>query len=454
MATTSLWKIVDRFDKVISYASNKNKTKNENYNKNPNEIYSLKDLLNYTTNPSKTEKQYFVTGINCEAESAYEEMIDTKRFFKNEGGILAYHGYQSFAEGEVSPQIAHEIGIKLAEEMWGDRFEAVVTTHLNTNHIHNHLVINSVSFKDGKKYYSNRTNTSIFRHTSDEICREYGLSVLEEKTCKKSNINFGNYYKKYKQYDNYHNTTKRDIDLAIRQAYSYDDFLYLMKKLDYDVIYRVDKISVRKKGRNKNIRLVRSYGEDYTINNIKKRILEEKETRVPFIKSYYRKVYFPFEKIHKRAKKKGFIALYYHYCYLLKIFPNNVPQQRLPVSMRADVSRMEQLSNEARFLSDNKIKNITELDDYIDDNNYKIMMLKNKRERLWAKRKVIKNEEQKKDVCNEIAKCTEELNKLRKEAELCSDIKVRTQKIDENLNELDIQEKQEKEKNINKERRK
>ena len=115
---------------------------------------------------------------------------------------------------------------------------------------------------------------------------------------------------------------------------------------------------------------------------------------------------------------------------------------------------MEQLSNEARFLSEKKIKTITELEDYIDDNHYKKGVLKNKRERLWAKRKVVKNEEQRKDICNEISKCTEELNKLRKEEELCKDIKIRTLKIEENLTELDKQEEQEKEKDKNKERRK
>lgn len=452
MATTKIWKVVKRLDHVIDYASNKNKTKNMEFNNDEIVVDSLKNVLDYARNSNKTEKEYYVTGINCEPESAYEEMQDTKRFFNKEDKILAFHAYQSFKE-KITPELAHKIGVEFATEMWGDRFEIVVTTHLNTEHIHNHCVINSVSFIDGKKYYDNHINYAKMRHLSDEICREYGLSVLEEKVTK-NKMNYENFYKKYKQYDNYHNTTKRDIDLAIRQAYSYDDFLYLMKKLDYDVIYRADKISVRKKGRNKNIRLVRSFGEDYTIENIKKRILEEKETRVPFIKSYYRKVYFPFEKRHKRAKKKGFIALYYHYCYLLKVFPNNVPQQRLPASIRADVSIMEQLSNEARFLSEKKIKTITELEDYIDDNHYKIGVLKNKRERLWAKRKVVKNEEQRKDICNEISKCTEELNKLRKEEELCKDIKIRTLKIEENLTELDKQEEQEKEKNKNKERRK
>ena len=151
----------------------------------------------------KTEKEYFVTGINCELDSVYEEMQDTKRYYNKGDKILAYHAYQSFKAGEVTPELAHKIGVQLANEMWGDRFQVIVTTHLNTNHIHNHLVLNSVSYTDGKKYYSNRANTGRLRHTSDEICREYGLSVLEEKPCKKSKINFENYYKKSFYNDNY-----------------------------------------------------------------------------------------------------------------------------------------------------------------------------------------------------------------------------------------------------------
>ncbi|MBR1654534.1 MAG: relaxase/mobilization nuclease domain-containing protein [Clostridia bacterium] len=460
MATTKLWKVEGRIDKVINYATNKKKTKNVNYNDSQVNIeYSsniLRSLLHYAANPDKTEKKYFETGINCEVESSYEEMMDTKTFYNKLDGILAYHGYQSFEEGEVTPEMAHEIGIRLAKEIWGDKFEVVVTTHLNTHCLHNHFVVNSVSFKDGKKYYSNRTNTALLRHTSDEICKEYGLSVIEEKPCKKSKINFDNYYKKYQQKDNYHNTTKRDIDLAIRQAYSFDDFLFLMKKLDYEVIFRADKISVRKFNRNKNIRLVRSFGEDYTIDNIRRRIIEETAVRVPFIEDYYRKVSFPFEKRHKRAKAKGFIALYYHYCYLLKVFPTKVPQQRLPASIRADVIRMEELSNEAKLLVKNNIKDENQLNAYIDNTNSKIKEILSKRRNLWEKRKDTQDEQEKVNIGYDISIYNEELKKLREEVRLCNDIKTRIPKIDKNLDELDSQEKHEREKKQekNKERRK
>ena len=170
MATTKIWKVQKRLDKVISYATNEEKTKNNHSEYGINNCDSIMQVMNYATNPDKTEKQFYTTGINCEVKEADKQMQFVKIIYGKENGILAFHAYQSFNEGEVTPEIAHEIGVKLANEMWGDRFQVVVSTHLNTKHLHNHFVINSVSFKDGKKYYSNLTNTALLRKTSDEIC--------------------------------------------------------------------------------------------------------------------------------------------------------------------------------------------------------------------------------------------------------------------------------------------
>ena len=442
MATTKIWKVVKRIDHVIDYAKNKEKTKVLEFNDNNEMIVDdLINVIDYAKNKDKTEKEFYVTGINCEPDSAYEEMLDTKKFYNKEDKILAFHAYQSFKEGEVTPELAHQIGIQLANEMWGDRFQVIVTTHLNTHCIHNHFVINSVSFKDGLKYYDNHTNYSIIRHLSDEICKEYGLSTIDEKATKK-NLNYNNFYKKSFYNDNYANNAKRDLDLAIRQAYSYDDFLFFMKKLDYEITFRANKISIRKEPYKRNIRIERRYGENYSIDNIKRRILEEQVIRVPFIENVYnyRKVQYPFAKRHKRAKAKGFIALYYHYCYLLKVFPNNVPQQKLPASIRADVSRMEELSNEAKFLYQNKIKTLDDLLNYKDETNYKINELLSQRERLWAKRKLSKDEIEMHRIAENISSLNDKIISLRKEVEMCEDIKTRVPKIDKNLDELDKQE--------------
>lgn len=448
MATTRIWKIVKRLDHVVDYAADENKTSNiefKNDNRNFQMIVNdLRDVIDYAMNSDKTEKQYYVTGINCEANSAYEEMKNVKEFFNKEDGILGFHAYQSFKE-KVSPEIAHQIGIELAKEIWGDRFQVVVTTHLNTEHTHNHFVVNSVSFEDGLRYYDNHTTYSRIRHFSDELCKEYGLNVLKEKPTK-ANLKYDNFYKKSLYNDNYSKTAKKEIDLAIRQAYSYDDFIYLMNKLDYEIIIRAGKMSVRKKNYNRNIRIERRFGENYTIDNIKRRIIEEQAIRVPFIENVYtRKINYPFAKRHKRAKAKGFIALYYHYCYLLKVFPNNVPQQRLPASIRADVSRMEELSNQAKLLVTNNIKTLDDLLNYKDEVNYKINELSSNRERLWAIRKLSKNEEDMKKYAEQISTLTTNIDKLRKEVDQLEDIKSRVQKIDENLNELDKQEELEKE---------
>ncbi len=448
MATTKIWKVVKRMDHVIDYVANKDKTKNIDYKSDKGNyemiVDDLKDVIDYAMNSDKTEKQFYVTGINCEVESAYEEMNNVKDFYHKTDKILGFHAYQSFKE-KISPEIAHKIGVELAKEIWGDRFQVVVTTHTNTEHTHNHFVINSVSFKDGLKYYDNHTTYSRIRHLSDELCKEYGLHTLEEKTTKRK-LKYDNFYKKSLYNDSYSKNAKRDIDLAIRQAYSYDDFIYLMKKLDYEIMVRAGKISIRKSNYNRNIRIERQFGEEYTIENIKRRIIEEQAIRIPFVENVYsRKTYYPFAKRHKRAKAKGFIALYYHYCYILKVFPTNVPQQRLPASIRADVSRMDELSNEAKFLSSNKIKTLEDLISYRDETNFKINSLSNDREKLWKIRKLSKDENDRKKLAQQISTLTTDINKLRKEVDMCDDIRVRSVKIDENLSEIDTQEKLEKE---------
>ena len=147
------------------------------------DIFSELENNEYAKADFKTEEQLFVSGINCEKETAYQEMIETKKKFGKEKGVLAFHAFQSFKEGEVTPEQAHEIGVKLAEELWGDEFEVLVSTHLNTDNLHNHFVLNSVSFVNGRKYRDTRRTYALMRKTSDDLCREYNLSVLEEKPC-------------------------------------------------------------------------------------------------------------------------------------------------------------------------------------------------------------------------------------------------------------------------------
>ena len=321
MATTKIWKVQKRLDHVIDYATNEEKTRKNSNGYGIDRFDSISQVMTYATNPDKTEKQFYTTGINCEVKDSVKQMQLVKMIYGKENGILAFHAYQSFNEGEVTPKIAHEIGVKLANEMWGDRFQVVVSTHLNTEHLHNHFVINSVSFKDGKKYYSNLTNTALLRKTSDEICEEYGLSDLTEKTCK-SGINFENFYKKSMRDSDYYKFAKEDIDYAIKHSYTLKQFQQMLVAMGYNYYYRADKLSVRREPYKRNIRVERAFGEDYSLENIKRRIFENDYIRSEKILPYMvvkNRHFTTRNKVKKKYRPKGIVSLYYYYKYLLKL---------------------------------------------------------------------------------------------------------------------------------------
>ena len=175
MATTSIWSVKSTLGHVIEYAEDGTKTANPQWSKS--EYQSMRDVMDYAMNDFKTEQQYYVTALNCDAGCAREQMQLTKRQFGKTDGILAFHGYQSFAEGEVDADTAHAIGIKLAAELWPE-YQVIVATHLNTYCFHNHFVLNSVSFLNGKKFNACKESYLKMRAASDRLCKEYGLSVI------------------------------------------------------------------------------------------------------------------------------------------------------------------------------------------------------------------------------------------------------------------------------------
>ena len=163
---------VHRLDRSIEYVKDKEKTTQK--------ADSLEAAIDYAMNRTKTEQAVFEDTIGCTNENAYEDMVATKRRFHKMGGVEGYHLVQSFAEGEVTPELAHLIGQELADRLLKGQFEVVITTHLNTRHYHNHIVWNSVSMVDGHKYHSNaKSYYTEIRKISDDLCRKYGLSIIE-----------------------------------------------------------------------------------------------------------------------------------------------------------------------------------------------------------------------------------------------------------------------------------
>ena len=160
---------VRRLDRAVKYVMNKEKTT----------AVSLQDALDYAANRDKTEQSCFESSYACTLETAFADMRQTKERWHKLGGVQGYHLVQSFAAGEVSPELAHQIAKELADRVLGGRYEYVIGTHLNTGHIHSHIVWNSVSCVDGKKYRSNyKSYVTEIRAASDELCRKYKLSVI------------------------------------------------------------------------------------------------------------------------------------------------------------------------------------------------------------------------------------------------------------------------------------
>ena len=442
MATTKIWKVQKRLDKVINYATNEEKTKNNYSEYGMDNFDSIRQVMTYATNPDKTEKQFYTTGINCEVKDAVKQMQFVKIFYGKENGILAFHAYQSFNEGEVTPEIAHEIGVKLANEMWGDRFQVVVSTHLNTKHLHNHFVINSVSFKDGKKYYSNLTNTALLRKTSDEICEEYGLSILKEKTCK-SGINFENFYKKSMRDSDYYKFAKEDIDYAIRHSYTLKQFQQMLVSMGYNYYYRADKLSVRREPHKRNIRVDRDFGEEYSLENIKRRILENdyirQEKIIPYMVIRHRR-FTTRDRIRRKYKPKGIVALYYYYRYLIKLYTRNNTQYKLTPKMREEVKKMDEYSERIRFLCKYKIQTMSDVDNVKEQKQEEMQKILNIRNRLYYKRKKLDNESEKDSVTKEIIEVTFVLTKVRKEIKLCDEIEKRVSVIKKEIEDFDKKE--------------
>lgn len=452
MATTKIWKVQKRLDKVINYATKEEKTKNNYSEYGMDEFDSIRQVMTYATNPEKTEKQFYTTGINCEVKDAVKQMQFVKTIYGKENGILAFHAYQSFNEGKVTPEIAHEIGVKLANEMWGDRFQVVVSTHLNTDNIHNHFVINSVSFKDGYKYYSNLSNTALLRKTSDEICEEYGLSVLEEKTCK-SGINFENFYKKSMKESEYYKFAKEDIDYAIEHSWTYQEFIKKLKDMGYEVYFRANKISIKRYPYKRNIRIERAFGEEYSIENIKNKIYSRYPSREEVIKpKTYDKRLFYKGSVKKLRKPKGIIALYYYYCYLLKVYPKKNLNYKLTPEMREAVKKMDKYSEQIRFMCKYKLETINDIDNLKEQKKEELQKTLNTRNRLYYKRQKLDNESEKDVVTKEIISVTSVVEKIRKEIKLCDQVGDNARNMREQIKEME-ERKQEKVKEKEKKRK-
>ena len=408
----------------------------------------LSDVIRYAVNSRKTQKadnedcavvHRFVSGINCSPSTARDEMLAVKKRFGKENGTVAYHGYQSFAPGEATPEMAHEIGMKLAARLWGDRYQVIVATHLDKeNHLHNHFVLNTVSFVDGIKYHRTKKDYHDMQTVSDELCREYRLSVIENPQYGKAK-QYGEWRAEQEQRPTWRGLIRADVDEAIRQSMTERQFFDNLRKKGYEVKIGKD-ISVRPPGKERFVRLIRNFGEDYSIEQIRRRILSqtraEKEPSEPTRQVIRIRL---FGSLKKTRKITGFRALYFHYCYLLGIFPKNKPKQnrrRLHFLLREDLRKLDDITAETRLLVRNRIDTAEQLFCYRDKVSEKITALTEKRKQLYKAQRTaaVKSDPEKTaEVKAQITALSKELAALRKEVVLCNSIAERSGVIQEKI---------------------
>ncbi len=392
MATTGFWPVKDRLKEVIDYAENPDKTIDQKYM--DKDLYAA---LQYVSNDRKTDKRMYVSGINCNAKRAYERMMATKKRFGKMGGNVAYHGYQSFVTGEVTPEEAHKIGLETARRMWGADYEIVVTTHLNTDNLHNHFVINSVSFKTGRKFENHISDHYKLREISDAVCMEYGKSVLKEADF------YGGDKKEYwlKQKGNmtHRELLKADIDTAIAQSTNFKAFEVRLKDMGYEIRRdeRFAHYSVKAPSWQRAIRLDR-LGKEYTPAAIRERLIDNQRYvgYVPFQKPKYAPLIMLEIEFRKAKNMDGIQVLFELIIELCKLITgNNIsPAAPRPLSpeMRQEVVKLNKTLKEYKFLCEKQIDSPQELVSFISETREQISVLERERQTVYNRNRHRKSE--------------------------------------------------------------
>lgn len=436
MATTGFWPVRGRLKEVIDYANNPDKTTAKKYLDE-----DLYNAIRYVKNDDKTDQTMFVSGINCSKHNAYNEMIAVKRRFGERGKNIGYHGYQSFAAGEVTPEEAHEIGLETARQMWGAKYQIVVTTHLNTDNIHNHFVVNSVSFTDGRKFRNGIGDRPELRKISDAICRQRQKFVIETH---KFYSNKKSYWISKNGGKTHRDILRQDIDEAIANSGTFKEIEYCLKNLGYrfERDFRYAHPSVIADGWKRSIR-IDSLGENYTVERIHERCLENRSGVVMstiYNAPYKRKPLLILEFEYKRLERMDTVQLLFElFIELLKICTgNNIEQQHnrpLSPMMRAEVEKLDKYLEEYKLLCDRNIESLEGLVSFKDNLSAQISALEQERQSIRNKIRRAKTPEEDAALKEKAKAITQKITPLRKQRDIATRIEERIPKMQEFLSQ-------------------
>ncbi len=450
---------------VINYAQNPDKTTDRRFLDD-----DLAATLNYVENSDKTDQTMYVSGINCTKKRVYEQMMTTKRRYGKLGGNVAYHGYQSFQAGEVTPEEAHRIGIETAKRMWGDDYEIVVTTHLNTanlhNHIvvnsvsfrtgrtthlntanlHNHIVVNSVSFRTGRKFENHISDHYKLREISDAVCREHGKSVIENAPFYGGDKAY--WVRKGGQIPR-KDMLRHDVDEALACTIKPFDFEFYLRSRGYHFVrnFKYQHPSVIAPDWKKPVRLS-SLGKDYSREAILRRLQSQREDKyfVDFYtpSSYYQRqpLIVRIRDFEKRTEPDVITALFELIITIAKLITgNNVQKQDYrPVSpeLRAEIRNLDRTLAEYHFLCDHNVECVEDFVTCRKEITEQIKAYEAERQHLRNQIRRAKTPEEDISLNEQCKEITKKLTPLRKQIIICGRIENKVPR----LRDLIEQEKQ------------
>ena len=382
---------------------------------------SLQQAVDYALNKEKTEQDLFCSSIGCTLETAFADMCRVKQMWHKEGGVQGFHLVQSFAAGEGSPELVHQIGMELAEQLLGGRFQAVVATHLNTGHLHNHIVWNSVSMTDGKKYRSNaRTYVTQVRRISDQLCRKHHLSVIDTEKSEKAARPYAQWLAERDGRPTWKTPIRQDVDAAVLAAFTWNQFVRELEKKGYSFCLQGKYFTLKPPGRDRPVRF-KTLGEHYTPDAIQKRILEPKPFLPAGKKSRRRKLRTGGKPLRKLT---GLRALYFSYLYKMGALPKK--PARSGFAVREDIRRLDKRIEQMKFLSEHRIDSREQLAALEKETEIEISELLRKRRMLYRENV----------GPPDIAVLNERLRVLRNTAKLCRDIAEQSAEMEKRMQAL------------------
>lgn len=417
---------VHRLEGAVEYALNEKKSTRSKNEEN------LRSILGEAMNQDRTEQDLFQSALGCTLETPFEDMFHTKKQWCKPGGVEGYHLVQSFAPGEVTPELAHQIGLELAERLLGGQFQAVVSTHLNTRCIHNHIVWNSVSLANGRKYRSNeKSYYTQVRQLSDELCQKYGLSIIHPGRTGQPGHSYAQWLAEREGKPTWKTPLQQDVDEAISLSLTWRQFLREMEGRGYTFQFERKHPTLTPPGRQRPVRL-KTLGRQYTPESIRRRILAPKRYPTGKNRRYRLQGKLP-------PPLKGLRALYYSYLYKMGAFPRK--PRRPSYAVREDIRNLDKRIQQMEFVFQNRIENREQL------REMQAAAEKQIQELVTQRRKLYRTE----PGSSEIEVLNQKLRPLRKTVRLCKAVEEHSRQMEKRLRQSQQREER-KLKEIRKER--